>query len=432
LIDIDDDAAAPAIARAFGNGSSAEIALRGDQHYSSEIEAWTGPPSSVIGLSPDKSYIVTGGLTGLGWQVAQWLVERGAKHLVLVGRRSPTAEVQAVLSAYNARGIATRCASVDIGDADAVSALFDELRSTGPPLAGVVHCAGVVDDGLLLKSSREQLGHVFSSKVDGSVNLCEAMRESSLDLFVLVSSLAAVIGSPTQGAYAAANAFLDCLACHLRSRRGVAAVSIGWGPWSEVGMAAALDRNSLARMADAGLGAMSPRQGLAVLERLLGAVSEIQPHVLAGNIDFRKLAAADAVWAKRSALRAWLADGNAMDTEAGAQLELQALDSPAGQSALRDYLRARVAEILRLPLTRVKIDVPLVVQGFDSLMAVELRNRIERDIGVVIPVVEFLQGPSVVQLRDSIHKRIITANEIVHKETTPEAARESQWEDGCL
>ena len=202
--------------------------------------------------------MITGGLRGLGLMTAQWLVERGARHLVLTGRRTPDSETGEALRAMESRGIHVRVAQADASDAGAMKRLLEETRSTMPPLRGVIHSAGVLDDGVLLQQSWNRFATVFAPKVTGSLLLHRLTASDALDFFVLFSSVAAVFGSAGQGNHAAANAFMDTLAA-ARCGEGLPGLSVNWGVWATAG--AAVDRGVTARARDAGYGVIDPQGG---------------------------------------------------------------------------------------------------------------------------------------------------------------------------
>src|SRR4029078_4021644 len=187
-----------------------------------------------VAIRRDGTYLVTGGLSGLGLVVARWLAQRGAGRLVLIGRRDVTSEAAATLDELRAGGTTVVTKSVDVSNESAVRALLKIIRQHGPPLRGVVHSAGVLDDAGLIQQDLDRFAHVFGPKVSGGWLLDRLTRCDSLDGFVMFSSVAAVLGSAGQANHSAANAFLDLLA-HERRIRGLQGTSIGWGAWLEAG-----------------------------------------------------------------------------------------------------------------------------------------------------------------------------------------------------
>ncbi|MGH9135410.1 MAG: SDR family NAD(P)-dependent oxidoreductase, partial [Ilumatobacteraceae bacterium] len=216
----------------------------------------------------DATYWITGGAGALGVQSARWLVRSGARHLVLTGRTEPSDEVRAVLDELVGDGAQVHFRVADASDPVAMTAVGDEIRSGMPPLRGVIHAAGTVDDGLLATQSQDRWDAVLSGKAHGAQILDELTRGVPLDFFVLVSSAGRLLGPVGQGAYPAANAELDALAWARRTA-GLPALSVAWGQWAEAGMAARM----LAEVGDVwserGLGWIDPAEGFRQLERLL-------------------------------------------------------------------------------------------------------------------------------------------------------------------
>ena len=188
-------------------------------------------------LRSDGTYLITGGLGGLGLLVAQWMVQQGARHLVLLGRGDATSLTREAISALEEAGARVVVARADVAQEEHVAGALVKIHDSIPPLRGIIHAAGVLDDGLLLNQNQERLAAVMAPKVQGAWNLHKLTLSAPLDFFVLFSSLASVLGSPGQGSYAAANSFLDALA-HQRRALGLPSLTINWGPWDAVGMVA--------------------------------------------------------------------------------------------------------------------------------------------------------------------------------------------------
>jgi len=181
--------------------------------------------------------LITGGLSGLGLEVAQWLVQRGARHLVLLGRGKPKSTATAKIQGIKEGGAQVLVAQCDISQEEQLAGICAEIAKTMPPLRGIVHSAGVADYCEIVNHDWESFSRVFPAKVAGTWNLHALTADAPLDFFLLFSSQAALLGSARQGNYAAANVFLDAFAYH-RQAQGLPALSINWGPWREVGMAA--------------------------------------------------------------------------------------------------------------------------------------------------------------------------------------------------
>jgi myxalamid-type polyketide synthase MxaB len=218
-------------------------------------------PEAAPAVKSDGTYLVTGGLGGLGLKIAEHLVEQGARHLVLVGRSRPSAAAEATIERLRTAGASIQVEAADVAQAADVACLIGSIQAQGR-LLGVVHAAGVLDDGVLDKQTDERFARVMAPKIHGAWNLHMASQDQPLDFFVCFSSIASVLGSGGQSNYAAANAFLDGLA-HFRRARGLPALTINWGSWAEVGMAAQLS------LAGQGVEHIPIADGLQVFDQLL-------------------------------------------------------------------------------------------------------------------------------------------------------------------
>jgi NADPH:quinone reductase-like Zn-dependent oxidoreductase len=333
-------------------------------------------------LREDASYLVTGGLGGLGLKLARWLVDRGCKNLVLTGRSAPSEDAQRQLDGLQKSGAKIAVRKCDVGRRDDVAALLAGIGQELPPLRGVFHLAGVLDDGVLREQNRERFDRVMASKVLGAWNLHELTQDQPMDLFVLFSSAAALLGSPGQGNYAAANAFLDVLAAWRRWHKQPG-LSVNWGSWAEVGMASRLKDSEGRRWSATGIGWIEPAQGLRTLEQLL-AEDRVQAGVL--PIDWPKFferipAGSEPAWLAEMA-RGARAAGSA-DTGPPVLLERLKGATPSERIGLAlAQVRQAAAEVLamgdaELPDPRR----PLNELGFDSLTGVEFCNRVGRSVG---------------------------------------------------
>jgi len=363
-----------------------------------------GAPAPAPAVRPDATYLVTGGLGGLGLTVARWLVERGAKDLVLVGRRSP--EGAAIAAVEELRGHARiQVRRLDVADPEAVERLAAEIRAELPPLRGVVHAAGVLRDGILVQTDAAALRAVLAPKVAGAWSLHTATRDDPLDFFVLFSSAASILGSPAQASYCAANAFLDALAHHRRSQ-GCCALSINWGPWSEVGLAAArADRGQ--RLEALGVRSLSPAEGLEAFERVLRepvAQIGVVPLDLDGGLGAVAAAAGISLFAD---LAATAAAGATPPGESELRRELAALESNEARLRRLDaYLREQIGLVLKMDPRRIEADRSVAELGFDSLMALELKNRLEVGLGIRLSATLLFNHPTLRALGVGLARRI--------------------------
>jgi len=344
-------------------------------------------------IRPDGSYLVTGGLGGLGLGLARWLVERGARHLVLVGRSSPSIEAQASIAAMEQAGAQVIIARVDVSRAEELRALLSDLPARVPPLRGIIHAAAVLDDGMIADLDADRFLRVMAPKLLGAWNLHALTLDQPLDFFVLYSSAALLLGSAGQASYVAGNAFLEALAQH-RWCLGRCAMSIDWGPFSEVGGAARADRAE--RLTARGLASLTPAQGHEVLSRLLrrsraqiGVMSldlaewiEFHPHE-AGSPYLSELVAGSG--------EAPVGAGEA----AAFTRRLQAASPEERLALLERHLVEQSSRVLRLDAADIDLDTAWTSLGLDSLMNLELRNRLAASLGVRLSAALFFAHPTV-------------------------------------
>ena len=303
-----------------------------------------------------------------------------------------------------ALGASVHLASVDVADEAQLTTFLNGFAAEGwPPIRGVVHAAGVLRDGLLSQLDQAALNTVLRPKMIGGWLLHRLLEDAPLDFFVLFSSAGSLLGQPGQGNYAAANAFLDALAHH-RKAQGRPALSVNWGAWAELGFAdTAGGKRLAARLALVGIRSMAPRQALEVLERML---RQDAAQVAAVPVDWRQYHQFYSAGSE-SPLLSQLANEEAeIQPRAvlpGEKREALFAAEPAQRpQLLRSYLSEQVSRVLGLSASRLDVEQPLSNLGLDSLMAVELKNRIAVDLGVNVPMVKFLQGPSVVQAATQI------------------------------
>ena len=384
------------------------------------------PAAEQVAIRKQCSYLVSGGLGGLGLSVAGWLAEQGAGQLVLLSRNGAQGEAQqAAVAALRAQGSRVVVARADVADREEVAAVLREVDASGLPLRGVIHAAGVLDDAALVQQTPERFERVLRPKVQGAWNLHELTERRELDFFVMYSSAAGLLGSPGQGNYAAANNFLDALA-HLRRSQGLPGLSIDWGAFSEVGLAAA-ERNRGERLALRGMRSLRPQEGLQLLRGLLGS-SEAQVGVVPLNLRqwgaFHQVALASP---RLSELRSEAAEA---PSEGDRELlgKLRAAPSAARARLLAEHLRGQVAHVLRIAEDKVELDTPLTSLGLDSLMGLELRNRVEALLGIKMPATLLWTYPTLTALSGELAKSIAGAAGAAEEQSVPTAVEEPAGE----
>ena len=393
----------------------------------------TAADPALLSLRPDATYLVTGGLGGLGFATARLLAQRGARELVLVGRRSPGAAEEALLDQLRAIGTRVTAVACDIGDEQAVRSLWRDVLAERPALRGIVHAAGVLSDARLGEQDATRFDAVAHGKLRGAWHLHKLSSGTPLDFFALFSSSSAVLGSPGQANYASANAFLDGLA-HYRRGRGLPATSLAWGAWADVGMAARMPEAQRARWARAGIGFLDPADALAALER---ALVEQRSYVAIVALDRSRIVAhaGPAVCALLDTRADARTGAAAAEPVAAAGEVLKALRATQGGDAaalhepLRKYVLQEAARVLGFNPSALDAETPLSALGFDSLMAVQLKNRIEADLALGVSLAKLLSGSTIAQLTLDIGEALADGTADVSK---PEAVAAGAWEEGSL
>lgn len=370
---------------------------------------------------PDGTYLVTGGLGGFGLAVAGWLARQGARHLVLMSRTGEPKGEDEALEALKGAGVRVVQARGDVANAADVARVVEAIADRGPPLAGVVHAAMVLDDDVVARLDPARFRAVLAPKVAGAWNLHRATVDTDLDFFVLFSSAASVLGQPMQANYAAANAFLDALAAHLQAL-GRSALTVGWGAIADVGYVAR--HPEVAQyVARGGLDSFTPDQACDALGDLL---RRDRSHVLAARVDWRRLMETSPVLAASPRFErvgpAPVAPGRAPTDarDAAPLVKLRAVPPEERMTAVRRYLVERVARVLGGDPDRVDPARSLTEIGFDSLMAVELTTLVHTDLDVQLRVVQLLEGGSASDLAATVHERLFAAEDGVAPAPTTE------------
>ena len=380
LLDVEADTAPATLAAALAASDEPEAALRaGARLVPRLVRVAGGPPDSGReGLDTEGTVLITGGTGGLGALVARHLVEgHGVRHLLLTSRRGLEAPGAADLAtALGALGASVTIAACDVADRSALAAVLAAV-SAERPVTAVFHTAGVLDDGVLSALTPERLAAVLRPKVDGAWNLHALTKDLGLSKFVLFSSASGLLGTPGQGSYAAANTWLDGLAAH-RHAQGLAATSLAWGAWAEAGMAAGLSSADRSRLGRHGVRFMASASGLRRLDEALGRAEALLAPI---DLDIPLLKRTAESAAVPVLLRALVRPpiSRALEAIGARTLEqrLSGLADAQRERAVVDLVRAEVAGVLGFTGPEaVAPDRPLQELGLDSLMAMELRNRL--------------------------------------------------------
>lgn len=355
--------------------------------------------SSTQVIKPHSSYLLTGGLNGLGLKIANWLVEQGATHLVLSGRRKASelpSETQSIIAEMESNGASVKIVSSDIAQEESVKQLID-ICQTIAPLKGIIHLAGVIDDGVVTQQTPARFAKIFAPKVQGSWYLHQHSQHLPLDLFVCFSSQTSLLGNGGQTNYACANAFMDAL-MHQRKSQGLPALSINWGGWSQVGMA----KDIMAKAQQA----VSPQQGVDLFGVLLA-----HPITQAGVIPeqwqkySRTLPSLDSFPVLEKLVRPM----NSTDNKVTWQQQFNQASDEMRYHLLKDNIKSKIELILgTMPSDEQDLFTDL---NMDSLMSIQLSTGLGTDIGISIPVTTILEHSTVALLGKALLEMLSTTTE---------------------
>jgi acyl transferase domain-containing protein/surfactin synthase thioesterase subunit/acyl carrier protein len=377
-----------------------QVALRGDMRLAARLVRTEASPQGATAFDPDGCYLVTGGLGALGRRLSRWMAEHGAHHLVLTSRRGnadPDAEpLRAMLAELGAK---VEVLAADVSDETEVARLLDHIAGSGSPLRGVFHCAGILEDGVLLQMTWPRMQRVLAAKLTGAWRLHLATRNERLDHFVLFSSVLGVIGAPGQANYTAANAGLDALASYRRAL-GLPAQSLCWGPWAEAGMAARTGERGEAVWRAQGIGLIPVETGLRALDALIGTPGDAVITLTDWPVFLRQFPDPPAFYQRLGA-----SSQVTRRDPAPIRARLSAASSDARGALLAAFIGELAAETMGLR-DRVDPERPLREYGLDSLMSVALVNRLETTLETPVFIEALIGGPSASTLADYLLPQI--------------------------
>lgn len=381
-----------------------QIAFRAGARYVLRLLPFSPAASCSAEDSPlraDAAYLITGGMGGLGLETAKWMVQRGARHLVLAGRSQPSDQVMRVVEQLQREGAEVLMVQADVSEWSHVERLVANFGQNMPPLRGIIHAAGVLDDGSLLNLDAERMRTVMAPRVDGTWHLHQATLHQPLDFFVLFSSAVSVLGSPGQANYAAASSYLDAVAYYRRSL-GLPAVSINWGPWAEVGLAA---ENPSQRMVKV----IKIDQGLQILEQLL---MESTPQVMVLPFDLKNL------------IELYPAAAGMPFLEEVGGNETHVARLYARPNLRQEYLAPRneielkLAELWRqtLHIDRVGVRDSFFELGGDSVLGAQILSLTQKTFGIRISPQEAFKAFTIERLAEMLEAEILRQIEEMSEE----------------
>jgi len=390
-----------------------QIAFRGGVRFAQRLLPFSSATSSctpAVSLRADGTYLITGGLGGLGLAIATWMAQKGARHLVLLGRSEPSPLAMSVVNQLRFEGIEVIIEQADVSDSAQLEHVFKKIEQNMTMLRGVIHAAGVLDDGALLNLDRVRMKYVMAPKVEGTWNLHAATVDHPLDFFVLFSSAVSVLGSPGQGNYAAASAFLDAMA-HYRRNLRLPAISINWGPWAEVGLAKEATERLKEQNASTQhlIKVIKIDQGLEMLEQLL---AEPTPQIVVLPFDLKHL------------LELYpTAAGMPFFTEVGGRethvARLYARPNLRQQyTAPRNELERKLAELWRqtLHIDRIGIQDSFFELGGDSVLAAQILALAQKTFGIRINPQDAFKSFTIERLAEILEAEILSQIEGMSEE----------------
>ncbi|MDZ8138071.1 MAG: SDR family NAD(P)-dependent oxidoreductase [Nostoc sp. DedQUE04] len=384
----------------YSNTQENRIALRGEQRFSPRLVERKLADGN-INFRQDGFYLISGGTGGLGLATTRWMIERGARHLVLCSRSGAKALTPEILESLQSTNTDIQIKDVDVTDAKKLYALLEECRSQYP-VRGIFHIAGTLDDTTLLRLTPERFNHVLAPKVKGTWLLHQLTLNDPLDFFVCYTSAVSLIGSAGQANAAAANAFEDAFT-YYRHARNLPATVVNWGPWSEIG--AAVDRNVLERLAAKGYDAIAPDLALNTLEKIL-----LNKIVRAGviTIDWKRFP-----YINQSFYQNFLPQGKAKSQTASNILEQwQTVPVKQRRDLLIRQISLRVSTVLGLSTKEISPQQGFFDMGMDSLTSTELRNLLQIDFNCSLPTTITFRFPNVETLADYLLREVLNISEI--------------------
>ncbi|MBF0117311.1 MAG: SDR family NAD(P)-dependent oxidoreductase [Desulfobacterales bacterium] len=369
-----------------------QIVFNKGNRYAARLCRYKPEENSLISFKSDASYLITGGMGGLGLEVAKWMAQKGAGFLVLAGRNSPSDDVKRKIADIEKSGakVVTICA--DISNKKDVSNILDKIKTSLPKLKGIIHAAGITQDRFILEQTAEKFEKVMSPKIKGAWNLHVLTKDIHLDFFISFSSIASMIGSRGQANYCAANAFLDALA-HYRQSINLPALSINWGPWADIGMAAKLNARMQDAFSKSGMNLIDIESGLKVMELIFGSkIGQVGVFPLNWTKFFNEFPVDLPLFE----------DFQVTQAESEFIQKLKSIQIAKRSEFIINYLKAEIAKIMCSESLDISQDINLFDLGFDSLMALEFRNKLQKDFACKVSSTIFSKDVTIKKIADYV------------------------------
>lgn len=395
----------------FADHTWKELAIRNDQVFAAQLQPYMKTGGSArTALPAGKSCLITGGTGGLGLELAGWLHTNGVSHIALVSRNGANASTEKFISEHPELDV--RVFKADIGDADQTAQLVRAIENEMPEIGGVFHAAGILDDGTFDHLSREQFERVMRPKVQGAWNLHQALQARDLSCFVLFSSVAGILGISAQANYAGANSFLDALA-HYRRNNGLPATAIDYGTVAEIGLAAAESIRG-DRLKDQGLVPVSP----AALSQAWDLVLTDDPvQFIFADLDLEKWAAAN----ERTKQNRFYANVIRAEQDQAAKTKdaYSWRNLKEARKFITEELKARVSAITKIPLSKMREDSTFKQMGIDSLMALQLKNKLQEAFGLNLNVSSIWSHPTIEKYQEYLAEALKLPEHYEKQEPAP-------------
>lgn len=437
----------------MGKQKDNQIAIRQNKRFVARLELSENESYSEkmfpLSFNADATYLITGGLGALGVETVRWMIQHGARRFILMGRsplperklwkdintfEKPYSRVQTIRE-LEQLGAMIHIAAVDISSEEEVRAYLDKFEEEGwPEIRGVIHSAGVANPQLMMDMNIDEFNQVLHPKIFGAWNLHQYFKNRPLEFFVLYSSVASLIVSPGQSNYSAGNAFLDALS-HYRKLLDKPSLTVNWGPWGDIGMATQLDLNKF--FIERGLYPMSTNEGLRALQK---AFSQNKPQVAVVGADWKRVIEYNyPVGVQPSFLESLCSqiddtESNSGDNAGTLIEQMEALLNREDQiELLSGYLTKMAAAVLRIEQGKINQTQPLTSWGLDSMMAIELKNIMEKECQVSVAVVELLKGINISNLSKMLYEKMEERFLVTKDEELSELFRElEEYSEGDL
>jgi thioesterase domain-containing protein/aryl carrier-like protein len=386
-------------------GSVDQAAYREGTRFSPSLSRSkiTGSTAANLQIDPKACYLITGGLGGLGLKLALWLADKGAKHLILVGRKAPLKEAKETIEILKNKRVKIDTAAVDISDKSAVENL---IKKIGPHLKGIIHASGVMDDATIITQDWYRFENVLKPKLDGAWNLHHASLAIQLEFFILFSSISSAFGAKSKVNYAAANSFLDALA-NYRIKHSLPALAINWGTWSEVGMAAEIAE----RIQTLGYIPMKPEDALLALDI---ACQTVKPQLIIAKLDWKTLFETQELQETE-----WLQQVIPLkkgEQSTGVLLKkLQEVAINERKAILKNHLRFSIQSVLGMH-DFLSDDEDFFNYGMDSIMAMDVKNLLQKEVGTHISLQSTMifEHPNIEKLTEYLVPLLIDSSQTVN------------------